>query len=439
MINDVLQLSRLEMVGFTLDKEPTQLGSLLGDTLEIVEDLFRERPIRLELEITGDLPTLDVDRTRIRQVLLNLLNNAARFTEQGIVQVEAKRVGSEVQVSVSDTGPGIPEDELPRIFDEFYQVDRSLSRKQGGTGLGLAICRHFVKSHEGRIWAESEVGKGSTFFFALPIPGQYVPASGPPPERSVEHRWPESPPPILVVDPDPTVAELVSRHIQGYEVVNVTEPEHLEEGVTLHHPHAIVCNVPPGGHSNLSLSSAPVPFIECSLPSHAWLADEQTVAGYLTKPITTDQILGEIERLDGIQNVLIVDDDRGFCQLMERTLTASGHTFVVRQAYAGEDGLQAMRAARPDLLLLDLIMPDMDGFQVLEEMRREPGLANVPVLLLTAVSLADDMLTRRSQKIVVRRPDGLNLTEVLRCLQSVIDVLEPRYDERSMPLEAVEG
>jgi CheY-like chemotaxis protein len=236
-----------------------------------------------------------------------------------------------------------------------------------------------------------------------------------------------------VLDPDPAVADLVSRHIQDYDVMGVAGPERLAERVTLHHPRAIVCNVLPGRQSRLDLASAPVPFIECSLPSHSWVADDQAVAACLTKPITAAQLLGEIERLGEIDDVLIVDDDRGFCQLVERTLTASGHAFTVRQVYTGEDGLQAMRARRPDLLLLDLIMPDQTGDQVLKEMRREPGLADVPVLLLTAVSLADDMLMQRSHQIVIRRPDGLGLIEVLRCLQAVIDVLEPRYDERWMP------
>jgi CheY-like chemotaxis protein len=236
-----------------------------------------------------------------------------------------------------------------------------------------------------------------------------------------------------VLDPDPTVADLVSRHIDKYQVISVSEPEQLAEAIALHHPRAVVRNVPPGQQNDPNPASAPVPFIECSLPSHAWVADFQEVAGYLTKPVTAPQLLEQIERLGEIHDVLVVDDDRGFCELVERTLTASGHAFAVRQAYSGQGGLQSMHERQPDLLLLDLIMPDLDGLQVLAEMRQEPRLANVPVLLLTAISLADDMLMQRGHHITIQRPDGLRVGEVLRCLQATIDVLKPNYDERSMP------
>jgi signal transduction histidine kinase/CheY-like chemotaxis protein len=437
MINDVLDLSRFEMVGFTLDKEPTPLEPLLQDTLEIVHDLFRELPVRLELEIEEGLPALEIDHTRIRQVLLNLLNNAARFTREGMVRVEARRADGEVVISIRDTGPGIPEEELVHIFEEFYQIDRSLSRKQGGAGLGLAICQRFVKAHEGRIWVESQVGKGSTFSFTLPIPGQTVPMLRPHAGREAEWSWPEARVPVLVVDPDPAVASLVRRHVRACEVVQVAEGNRLAEAVALHHPHAVVWNVPPGEQRDLHIPCLPVPFIACSLPSQAWLASERSVTACLTKPITAPALLGEIERLGNVRNVLVVDDDRGFCQLVERTLKASGRAFRVDQAYDGEDGLRAMRARPPDIVLLDLIMPGLDGFQVLEAMRREPRLVDIPVVLVTAVGLAEDALMRRSIQLTVHRPDGLRLVEVLCCLEALIGVLRPRYDERSMPEEIV--
>lgn len=177
MIDDILDLSRFEIGGFTLEREPTPLEPLLRDTVEIVTELFRSRSIRLDVEVAPDLPALHIDSTRIRQVVLNLLNNAARFTTKGGVCVEAKRNNGEVVVSVRDTGPGIPADKLPYLFDEFYQVDHSLHRRQGGAGLGLAISKHFVEAHDGRIWVESQMGIGSTFYFALPIPEQHVPIS----------------------------------------------------------------------------------------------------------------------------------------------------------------------------------------------------------------------------------------------------------------------
>jgi len=443
MIDDVLDLSRFEMVGFTLNKEPTPLEPLLQDTMEIAEDLFRGQPIRLEVEIEPDLPTLEVDRTRVRQVLLNLLNNAQRFTEEGTVRVKAKRADGQVVIAICDTGPGIPADKLPHIFDEFYQIDRSLRRRHDGAGLGLAISKHFVEAHGGRIGVESHEGIGSTFFFTLPIPGQYIPVSRLKVNRPLEPSWSKTRPPILVIDPDPAVADLVRRHVEEYEVVQVDEVDRLAEEVMLHHPQAVVCNVSPGrqgGYDGNTIGdgvvSMPVPFIECSLPSQAWVAKDLAVAACLTKPITAGQLLREVERLDSVHDVLVIDDDRGFCQLVERILEATGRAFEVRRAYDGEEGLLALRTRQPDLLLLDLIMPGVDGFQVLEEMRQEPELADVPVVLLTATSYVEDALAQRGGQMVIHRPDGLSLAEVLRCIRAVIGVLEPRYDERSAPEEA---
>jgi signal transduction histidine kinase/CheY-like chemotaxis protein len=434
MIDDILTLSRFETVGFTLDRRPTRLETLAQEAVEIVGHLCRDRPIRLEVDIAANLPTLEIDRTRIRQVLLNLLNNAIRFTEQGTVRLEARRADGEVVVSVSDTGPGIPEDELPNLFQQFYQVDRSLARKHGGTGLGLAISKAFVESHDGRIWVESEVEVGSTLTFTLPIPGKHVPLSKLQESQPLKPSRPGVSPPILIADPDPSVASLIGSHIEQQDVVQLEDVSRLTEAVLLHHPRAVVLNVPPrqsdGYGDGLQVS---VPIIECSLPSQAWVTSDLAVSACLTKPIRADQLLRAIDRVGNVRDVLVVDDDLGFCQLVERMLQSSGRGFKVRRAYSGSDGLLALRAQRPDVLLLDLIMPGEDGFHVLGEMRRDTAMADTPVILLTATSLAEDLLSQRSGQIVIRRPDGLRPVEVLKCLRAVINVLEPHYDERSVP------
>jgi signal transduction histidine kinase/CheY-like chemotaxis protein len=440
MIDDILDLSRFEMVGFTLNKEPTLLEPLLRETVEIARDLFRSSPVRLEVVIPKDLPALEIDRTRIRQVLLNLLSNAQRFTKAGTVRLETRQTDSEVIVSIIDTGPGISADKQPYIFDEFYQVDRSLRRSHQGAGLGLAICKRFVKAHEGRIWVESQEGVGSTFFFALPIPGRYVPASPAYVRHVVQALQPEGRSCILVIDPDPAVAALLRRHVEEYDVLQVKDASRLAEKVAFYHPRAVIYNVPPGERDfRDDLPPVPVPFVECSLPSQTWVRDELNVSACLTKPIATQQLLDEIDRLGDIHEVLIIDDDRGFVQLVERTLETTGRDLRVRHAYNGREGLSAMRALRPDLVLLDLIMPGLDGFQVIEEVHQEPALADVPIALLTAISYAEDTLVQRGSQIVIHRPDNLHLTEILRCLWAVIDVLEPHYDERSVPEEALVG
>jgi len=439
MIDDVLDLSRYEIAGFTLDKEPTDLGQLIRDTVCVVEGFFRGRPVKLEAKIPLDLPMLNIDRTRIRQVLLNLLNNAQRFTEEGRVRVEARRADGEVMISISDTGSGIPADELPHLFEEFYQMDRSLHRRHGGTGLGLAISKHFVDAHDGRIWVESAEGRESVFTFTLPIPGEHVPLSRLQVDRPLQLPASEERPVILLMDPDPNVAAWIGRHLGEYEVISVRDATQLNERLSLHRPQALVWNTPPGKRNDNGLDiaqstlfdddaiSASVPIIECSLPSQSWMADNLSVVAYLTKPIPTEQLLQVIGRLGDVHDVLVIDDDRGFCRLVERMLAASERPYHVHRAYGGERGLLALRARKPDVVLLDLGMPDLDGFQVLDEIRQDPDLADTPVILLTATNYVEDALTRRPSQISIRRPGGLRLDDTLRCVRAVLGAFEPRY------------
>jgi CheY-like chemotaxis protein len=174
--------------------------------------------------------------------------------------------------------------------------------------------------------------------------------------------------------------------------------------------------------------------IECSLPSQSWAANHLGLAACLTKPFTAVQLLGEIERLGEIRSVLVVDDDLGFCQMVERMLQASRRGFDVRRAYSGADALRIMREQQPDLLLLDQILPEMDGLELLEKMHQVPDLADVSVILMTATSLVEDALTHYNGSMTIRCRNGLKPLEVLRCLAAVIGVLQPNYDEGLAPL-----
>ncbi len=428
MIDDVLDLSRFELAGFTLNKEPTDLGQLLESAAAIASGLFRARPVTLEVSIEPGLPLLDIDRTRIRQVVLNLLTNARHHTEQGSVRLEAKRSGGEVIVSVSDTGSGIPEDKLARVFEEFYRVDESLRRPTGGAGLGLAISRRFVEAHEGRIWAESRVGAGSTFYFSLPVPVDGIRTLYP--KHTPPLRHPSSGPPrVVLIDPDPAVADLIQRYVAGCEVIRVDNVDAVIEQAAAPGVLAVIQNQRPGrtwpdGRPESLALPGRIPVIRCSLPSASWLAGDLAVRAVLHKPITQAQLLAHIDQAGPVSDILIVDDDRGFCQLVERLLAATGRPFVTRHAYDGEDGLAAMRDHLPDLVLLDLAMPGLNGFGLLEQMRKEEALAGVPVILLTVTSYADDLLKHSESAFSVARQGGLRLAEMLACVQGVVGALQ---------------
>ncbi|NLE46119.1 MAG: response regulator [Chloroflexi bacterium] len=431
MVNDVLDLSRFEIVGFTLERESTDIGALLRETMGIARDLFRERKVSLRVDIPENLPTISVDRTRIRQVALNLLSNAARFTEVGEVCLSARCEDHQVVVSVRDTGIGISADVLPHVFEEFYQIDRSLHRQHGGAGLGLAICKRFVEAHGGRIEVESQEGIGSCFSFRLPLEPEPTVFARLEEGRPAERQPSDTHPSILIVDPDPAIVGLIGRYIEGYDAIQLESCDDLHAAVALYHPDAVIINAPDGANGDIVDLDA-VPTIVCSLPSRTWLTDGLQVSAFLTKPITRSGLESKLAALDGVHDIMITDDDRGFCQLVEQMLETSGTRYNVRRAYSGSECLAAMRLQKPDLLLLDLAMPGMDGVEVLQEMRRDAALADVPVILISVGSYYDDAAPRRSSRIVVQRSDGLGQAEAMRCLAALVGVLEPRYDERAL-------
>ncbi|MEZ4592078.1 MAG: ATP-binding protein [Chloroflexota bacterium] len=426
MIDDILDLSHFEMTGFTLNKEPTDLEPLLQESLGMVGDLFRNDAVTLLAEIEPDLPLLELDRTRMRQVFLNLLNNACRFTEAGTVTLRAFRQDGELHIQVADTGPGIPEEQLARIFTEFYQVDYSLSRKHGGAGLGLAICHRFVQAHNGRIWVNSILGEGATFTLALPIeelsPGGRLYRT-----RALDATPGGTRPPVFMIDSDPTVISLVQRHLTAYDILPLPDGRQLAEQVAEKYPAAVVWNVAPGVSAPVPPLALPVPVISCSLPSRTWMADAFGALACLNKPINFEQLNRLIDGLAAVQTVLVVDDNSGICQLIERGLSARSQPLTVRVAYDGESGLSAMRQQPPDLLLLDLIMPGLNGREVFDIMQQDDLLANIPVILLTATDLISEQFAGQPSQLVVQRNTLFQPVELLNCIQPIIHALQPQY------------
>jgi len=434
LINDVLDLSRIDAARMPIHREPSDLREIIREAVETASDLFRGKDLDLRVELPPDLPLLNLDRTRIRQVLLNLLNNAARFTEHGHITVSVERNKREVVVSVADTGVGIPPEELSTIFEEFHQVDMSLRRRKEGAGLGLAISKRFVELHNGRIWAESRVGEGSTFYFSLPLPEAEVPVGRLRPGRPAEPPRNPYQPSLVMVDEDPQVAALLERYLEDYQVLPAQDLEGAKTLIEGWHPKALIVNQKPGirdwwtaQERALQVIPPKVPVLFCSLPSQQWHEREINVQGWLTKPFSRAQLLEVLERANGAREVLVIDDDRDFVQLVRRFLEAMGGKYEVRWAYEGEEALARIREKRPDLLLLDLIMPGLDGFQLLEELRRDEELRGIPVIIVTATSYGEDAVAQRGSVIGLARRRGFDTREVIECLQALLDVIEPEY------------
>ncbi len=427
LIDDILDLSRFEMTGFDITLEPVPLAELLAETVEIARDLVRGRPVHLDLAISDDLPVVELDRTRIRQVILNLLNNACRFTEAGTVELAARQVDREVLVSVSDTGSGVPADKLPYLFDEFYQADHSLKRAHGGVGLGLAISKRFIEAHGGRIWVESQEGIGSRFTFTLPLA-----------ERLDSHARADSTssstpaetarPRVLVIDKDAAVVAMLQRHLSDCDLVQVRDAESLGELLVTCHPRAVVCNTRPGHQMSdyPQLDQVSVPIIECSLPSQAWVFESLPLAGCLTAPITSPALIAEIERIGPVRHILLIVHNRGFALLIERLLQAgSAAGFDVHRSYTPAEGLTALSTRRPDLILLDSMIVELDCPDLLDRIEQEARQAAIPVVLLTTNPAVEAV--PRANQLVVRQADGLYPIETLSFLNQIIHHLKPRY------------
>jgi signal transduction histidine kinase/CheY-like chemotaxis protein len=433
LVNDILDLSRIDASRLPMFRELQDIAPILCDAVAAIRPLAEQHGLACALEPLPDLPQLFVDRTRVRQIMLNLLNNAVRYTNQGGITVCAELSGAAVRIRVRDTGVGIPEDQLGKLFERFYQAEAGF-RSGAGAGLGLALSRQFVELHGGRLWAESVPGVGSTFSFSLPLPGTTPEASA---LRRVPstHRADLSDAPILVVDPDPGIPEMLSRYLEDRVALHVTDPVMAEAIIEAERPIGIVINQPPdapeaawlGNLGELSRRYA-VPIVRCSIPSPGWLARSIGLDDCLTKPITRESLRRVVSKHCGPHDtVLIVDDTPGFVALMTRLLTALELTGQVLTAHSGPEGLRIARERGPQLILLDLLMPGMDGFEVLAELRSDPALRSIHVVGATAAGYELEMLRSRGGQFTLTRAEGIGAAALVELLNTVFRTVHPHY------------
>ncbi len=397
MINDILDLSRIEAGKMELAIEEMDLGDVVKSVMSTASGLVKEKPIRLESEIPVNLPHVLADRTRVRQVLLNMLQNSAKFTEQGsiIVRAAVDFYGNDrpmVKIEVTDTGIGISKKDQDRLFERFSQVDSSLTRKTGGTGLGLSISRRLVELQGGTMGLTSEMGQGSTFFFTLPAAEAPITQPFIREEPVVDDR-----PIVLAIDDDTKITAVYERYLRGhgYRVVALTNPKEALQYARRVKPLAITVDImmpeKDGWQVIEEIKADPetkhIPIIVCSILEDRVKALEMGAADYLVKPILEDELVKAIGGLGlnggaSYQDILVVDDDPNIMLLVEKALGRQ-KTYRLRYAAGGLQGLAALQKRRPDAMILDLYMPDLDGFSLLDSMKKDPHLRDVPVVILT--------------------------------------------------------
>ncbi len=392
LINDILDLARIEAGKMELNFEEVHLAEMIHSVFSTAKGLVKEKPIQLIEKVPPEMPTIRGDTMRVRQILLNLISNAAKFTDEGFITVEtsvqkAPNGKFEALIKVIDTGPGISPEGQEKLFKAFSQVDGSATRKTGGSGLGLSICANLVQLHGGRIGVESEEGKGSTFWFTMPLFRQ--PEGEIPPGRKI----------VLAIDDDPQVISLYERYLnpQGYHVVALTDPARAKEQVKEIKPFAVTLDIMmphvDGWAVLTDLKSDPatrdVPVIICSIVEQTDKGFNLGAADYLVKPILEEDLVHALERLDKngkIRRVLVIDDDPNDLRLIEKILTEHGKYQPVL-AEGGRRGWEILNTNPPDAVILDIFMPEMNGFMILEKMLDEPALRDIPVLVVSGGGL----------------------------------------------------
>ncbi|MBT5368495.1 MAG: response regulator, partial [Nitrospinaceae bacterium] len=403
LINDILDLEKIESGTMELRMARVSVRKLVTRSLEEMQGLASDNGVTIE----ADVETVEVmaDGDTIVQVLTNLLSNAIKFSDPGeTVSVAARREGGRVKVSVSDHGRGIPADMVGMIFDKFKQVDSSDTREKGGTGLGLPISRAIIEQHGGKIWAESEMGKGSVFHFTLQ--GSEIKEAV---SSALGAGGGKSRPPVLICDDDPDFVRYVRTIIEQEEYATATasSAEEALEYLKNNDVSLLLLDVHLPGMSGIELegrlraapetADLPVIIVSGDEPS-----DEPGVAGpviidWLTKPIDVEKLMRGLRDFIGGENspdVLVVDDDEQLLTVLSRQIGNLGT--LVRTATSGRLAVQMCREKMPDLIILDIVMDDGDGFYVIDALREEIEKSGVPIIVFSASELTGEQRRRVS-------------------------------------------
>jgi signal transduction histidine kinase/DNA-binding response OmpR family regulator len=395
LINNVLDLSKIEAGRMDVYAEPVDARDLIERALGVVESLKEGRPITLVSRVENGLPAMRTDRTKLQQILINLLSNALKFTQEGEVRVAAERAaGDHIRITVSDTGVGIADSDLARIFEEFRQVGGSGRGAKSGTGLGLAITRRLVEMLGGRIDVSSQLGEGSEFAVTVPIEieGHAAPAD----EIEVPPADPDKT--ALVIDGDPASLYLTKKYLTeaGYSVAATDDPVRGAEIARLARPAVITVDL-----DSLENGAGIVERLASSEKRGAIIAlskraeSEQTSldAGadiFLRKPIERAALIAVLERAGSSSpgRVLVVDDDPDALDLVLAMIGDRG--YEIQTATNGREALDEIARSKPDAIILDLMLPEMDGFEVVHRLSLNPDWRSIPVVLLTARDLSHE-------------------------------------------------
>lgn len=425
LVDDILDLSQIDSQRMGLHKEPISLRKVVREAIGNVERLFADAGLEVTVDLPEGLPLVQADPDRIRQVLVNLLYNAVRFTRRGGVTVSAHVADHDVVVEVRDTGSGIPPEELPKLFEAFYQ-EQSPMRGRRGSGFGLTICKRFVELHGGNIWARSVVGSGTTISFSLPLHDSVASTAAP---RRLPVAGQRQLLGVAVIDPLGDTAHLLGRYLDHYRVHRLDRPDQAEHLAADGQLQAVIVSSPGireawSDYRRTRPHLQNTPTLYCPLRTRDTIAAELGVSSYLVKPVTREQVRRSLRGLEHkLRQVVVIEDDVEMRALLARTVRSLSRRYTVVEAADGIAGLQAIRELHPDAILLDLLMPEADGYAVLRALAADSALREIPVIVISGKGVREEVVT---PLIEIGRPNGLTVGDTVACLRANLDALLAR-------------
>jgi PAS domain S-box-containing protein len=407
LINDFLDLSKIEAGRMTWDDKEQSMVPIVQNAITITQSLVKEKGIIVELVTPENPPVVTCDKDRIMQVVTNLLSNSIKFTpKDGNITIQVKEIKAGVTdekagwivVSVTDNGIGIAPENHGLVFEKFKQIGDTLTDKPKGTGLGLPICKEIVEHYGGKIWVDSGLGKGSTFSFSLPIvPSAEVKAPLPEYKEKpvVEIQKGKL---ILVVDDEPNIRQFLTHELtqKGYRVIVASNGKEALTMTREHHPDLITLDIQMPDINGFDVTSVlkndeatkNIPILILSVTDDKEKAYQLGANDTMTKPFNNEELVARINQLliGEKKTILIVDDDKALVKSVKYHLDHKGYATYV--AYDGKQALEMIASHPPDLIILDIIMPNMDGYEVIKALKSKPETANISIVMVTGIDIA---------------------------------------------------
>ncbi|MBZ0284589.1 MAG: response regulator [Anaerolineae bacterium] len=451
LINDILDLSKIEAGKMELFLEKVEINPMIADVTSTITPMVEKKHNTLEVTCPDGLPEMFTDLTKTRQILFNLLSNASKFTENGTIKldVDSRQFANQewMVFTVSDSGIGMNAEQLEKLFKDFSQADSSTTRKYGGTGLGLSISRRFAQMLGGDITVTSQQQVGSSFTVTLPVKSVKVEDDSVFAPTKVDPEVKMMPIPVgastvLVIDDDPSVRELVTRFLtkEGFNVRTASSGQDGLKAARDRRPDVITLDVMMPGMDGWAVLNAlkadselaSIPVVMMTIVSDKNLGYALGASDYLTKPIDRDKLVTTLRKYecnDPMCKIMVVDDEPQIREIVHRMLEKEG--YEVTEAIDGKDALEKLPLVKPEVILLDLMMPRMDGFEFLAQMRQSDEWNKLPVIVITARDLStEDRQKLNGHVLQILQKGAYRQEQLLAEVRRLVDTLAPKTADK---------